>query len=124
MKIKFLLSMIIILSLLVLIGCKSEPTKTLEEWVVQYTFEFYESEFDKEAIGYMVEKYSKLDVENDFDGLYQMYKVTIINCQGANIIYNVVIAYNEAPLPTFTGGSRIAESNIIDFDIERFPFHD
>jgi hypothetical protein len=110
---------VLILMGFILMSCSSQPQKSVKFWALHYAEEQYKFDYDGyELMGYIIEEYVNVPIENDFEGEYKMFRVTFINNSGKNVIYNVLVVYKEVLFDGYLGKTFIKESSIIDYDIE------
>jgi hypothetical protein len=119
---KVLALILIVVSILMLSGCKGEVKKTPMGWALERTKEVYNEDYEGYGIfGYhilegIIDK-SELDMLEENQSA-KMYLITIVDESGRGRLYNTLIVYEQSAFDMYFGARYIKESQIVDVDIE------
>jgi len=119
---KKILYIVVLMIVIILSGCGKEDKKTIKDWALDYTIEFYNEDYEGYGIfAYNIEQITLYDKEElellESNQYYGLYEITIIDNSGKSVIYNVCIIY-EVETMHFWSVRGYKESQIIDFDCE------
>ncbi len=125
---KQVIMFLIILSLFLLSGCKSERQSTPEKWALDYALEEYEKDYGGYGVfGYFITqgKITSDDMEQlEKNQSAKMYLIMIVDESGRGRMYNVFIFYEQTAFDDYFGYMYIKENQIIDIDIEEALYYD
>ena len=108
---------IVLFVLVFLVGCYEEPKKTSQGWCLQYAIE----EYNKDYEGYEIFSYSIEEMELYTEEKGKAFIITIANDSGDVYKYLTYILSKEMMKSSRYYRNYYAESEIVDFDIEKIP---